>query len=179
MKLYVLRHGETETNILKLICGKSECNLTRTGMDQAREVKQKLKDVDFKAIFSSPLTRARITASIVANKPIKIDKRLTERDYGDYEFKKKTEVDYQGFWNYAKRQTTGEKLKDLMNRIDSLIKELLEKYPSSNVLLVTHSGVARGIHYYLTGIPKDNDLTKLAIPNCSYRVYELSKEDER
>ena len=179
LKLYVLRHGETDTNILKLICGKSECDLTKAGIKQAKEVKEKLKDTNFDAILSSPLTRARITASIVASKPIKIDKRLIERDYGLYEFRKKTEVDYNGFWNYGMKNKTGESIQDLFKRIESLINDLLNQYPNGNVLLVTHSGLARGIHYYLTGIPEDNDLTKLEIPNCSYRVYELSKEDKK
>ena len=47
MKLYVVRHGETETNVLRLICGKRECNLTKKGIKQAKELKEKLKNIDF------------------------------------------------------------------------------------------------------------------------------------
>ncbi len=177
MKLYVLRHGETDTNAFKMICGKRECDLTKDGINQAREVKKKLAGINFDAVISSPLTRARVTASIISDKPVIIDKRLTERDYGAYELKRKVDIDYNGFWNYSKKQTTGESVKALLNRMGIFLKDLIKKYPNKTVLLVTHSGVARGIHYYLTGIPRDNDLTKLEIPNCSFRVYEIKEEN--
>ena len=63
----------------------------------------------------------------------------------------------------------------LKHRFHILIEELKQKYPDKKILLVTHSAIARVIHYYITGIPKDNDLTKLEIPNCSVRVYEIKK----
>ena len=62
MKLYIMRHGETTTNIKHLICGKSESDLTINGILQARNVGERLKDIRFDAVFVSPLSRARITA---------------------------------------------------------------------------------------------------------------------
>ncbi len=176
MKIYVMRHGETNNNLLHLISGNKETDLTKNGIFEAKKAKEYLKDKNIDIILSSPLSRARITASIVADKPIIIDKRLNERDYGEYTFKRKKDVDYNKFWNYENNiNQPGESLKDLFNRIDSLITDLNQKYPDKNILLVTHSGIARAIHYYITGIPNDNDLTPLQIPNCSVRVYEIPK----
>ena len=178
MKLYVMRHGETITNTIHLISGNKETDLTKKGIKQVKEAKKHLEDIKFDYIFTSPLSRARITASIVTNKPIIIDKRLIERDYGTFDMRRKNDVDYDGFWNYHKNlnDNNGENIKDLLKRVENLINDLKNKYPDKNILLVTHSGVARAIHYYITGIPKDGDLTTLEIPNCSVRVYEIEKD---
>lgn len=177
MKLYIMRHGETTTNVAHLICGKKECDLTVNGILQAREVGEKLKDIKFDEVFVSPISRARITASNVVSQSMIIDKRLIERDYGDYEFKKKADVNYKDFWNYNLNynECNGESIKDLFRRMDSFMKDLLRKYSDKTILLVTHSGIARALHYYITGIPDDGDLTKLQIPNCCVRVYEMRR----
>lgn len=176
MKLYVMRHGETINNNLHLISGNKETDLSKKGMTQATKAKEYFKNTNFDIILTSPLSRARMTASIIANKPIIIDKRLIERDYGTFTMQKKSAVDYNGFWNYNLNfnSNNGESIKELFDRISKLIEDLKQKYPDKNVLLVTHSGIARAIHYYITGIPEDSDLTKLEIPNCSVRVYELA-----
>ncbi len=177
MKLYVMRHGETITNTLNLISGNKETDLTRNGINQAKKTKKHLENVDFDYIFTSPLSRARITASLVSQKPIIIDKRLIERDYGTFDMRRKKDVDYDGFWNYhTNLENNGENIKDLLKRVENLITDLTNKYPDKKILLVTHSGIARAIHYCITGIPKDGDLTKLEIPNCSVRVYDIEKE---
>jgi len=176
MKLYVMRHGETITNTLHVISGNKEADLTKKGILEAKRAKEKLKNIEFDIVLSSPLSRARITASIVTDKPVIINQMLIERDYGDFEMKKRKDVDYEGFWNYELNLDTnnGESIKNLLNRVKLLIHNLMKKYPDKKVLLVTHSGIARAIHYYITGIPNDNDLTALQIPNCSVRVYEIT-----
>lgn len=179
MKLYVMRHGETITNTIHLISGNKETELTKKGIKQAKEAKKSLENIDFDYIITSPLSRARITASLISNKPIIIDKRLTERDYGSFDMRRKSDVDYDGFWNYyTNLENNGENIKDLLKRVEDLINDLKNKYSDKKVLLVTHSGIARAIHYQITGIPKDGDLTALEIPNCSVRVYEIEKEVE-
>ncbi len=177
MKLYVMRHGETIPNTLHKISGQKECDLTKRGIQETKKLKEKLKDINFDIILTSPLSRARITASIIADKPIIIDKRLIERDYGSFEMKRKSQIAYKEFWNYEDdlKVNGGESIKDFFYRVSSLIQGLNQKYSNKTVLLVTHGGVARAIHYYITGIPKNNDLTVLKVPNCSVRVYEIKE----
>jgi len=177
MKLYVMRHGETITNQIHLISGNNETDLTENGIKQAKQARKYLENIEFDYVFTSPLSRARITASHITNKSIIIDKRLIERDYGSFDLKRKCDVDYDGFWNYHTNLINdGENIKDILKRVENLITDLKNKYPDKNILLVTHSGVARAIHYYITGIPKDGDLTTLEIPNCAVRVYEIEKD---
>jgi len=74
MKLYVMRHGETITNQIHLISGNNETDLTENGIKQAKQARKYLENIEFDYVFTSPLSRARITASHITNKSIIIDK---------------------------------------------------------------------------------------------------------
>lgn len=173
MNLYIVRHGQTTTNIKNIINGRRECGLTEEGIKQAKQVKKFLKGIDFAAVISSPLERAIKTAKIICDKKIIIDERLIERNYGFLEGKKKDEEKYLECWNYKNKTDKMESVQELYTRVDNLIKELRVKYSNKNVLLVTHSGIMRMIHYYFNEIPKDGDLTKLEIPNCKIEHYKV------
>lgn len=82
MKLYVIRHGQTEKNLLKVVHGQTESNLTSDGIKKTQELKKEVDNLHIDVVISSPLSRARKTAEIlVGNKlPINIDDRLIERD---------------------------------------------------------------------------------------------------
>jgi len=130
MKLYVMRHGETITNQIHLISGNNETDLTENGIKQAKQARKYLENIEFDYVFTSPLSRARITASHITNKSIIIDKRLIERDYGSFDLKRKCDVDYDGFWNYHTNLINdGENIKDILKRVENLITDLKNKYP--------------------------------------------------
>ena len=65
MKLYVIRHGETDWNRLHLLQGIHDTDLTELGVEQAKEAAKSLKDVPLDAAFVSPLKRTRMTAAIL------------------------------------------------------------------------------------------------------------------
>ena len=90
MKLYVVRHGQTDNNLNGIIQGISNTPLNDYGRKQASELKEKLNDISFDLILSSPLQRAKETAEIINNNKTKIiiDNRLIERNTGDFEGKK-------------------------------------------------------------------------------------------
>lgn len=80
MKIYIVRHGEVLHNILKQYSDEDE-DLTETGIMQAEELRDKIKDMKFDVIISSPLIRTRHTANIinVNNNKIIFDDRIKER----------------------------------------------------------------------------------------------------
>lgn len=83
--LYVVRHGESESNRDKLVGGHMDAALTDTGRAQARETKLALQSVHFDTAYSSNLQRAIETGEIIFSAPIPKDHqwpRLRERDYG-------------------------------------------------------------------------------------------------
>ncbi|MDO4753393.1 MAG: histidine phosphatase family protein [Bacillota bacterium] len=88
MNLYLIRHGESVANVERRISGKTDVALTEKGCDQAREVAEKLANIDFSAVYSSNLQRAMNTAKEILkgrNQELKTFKELQERDFGDWE----------------------------------------------------------------------------------------------
>ena len=62
MKLYVIRHGQSETNIKKCFTGWAQVNLTENGIQQAESIRPVLENISFDRVFSSDLHRAMKTA---------------------------------------------------------------------------------------------------------------------
>ena len=86
--IYLVRHGETEWNVKKLIQGQKDIPLNKKGEDQAMALGKKLKKIKFDAIYSSDLRRAAETAIIIAGKRrlmIIKSKALRERYFGKFQ----------------------------------------------------------------------------------------------
>ncbi|PIR87344.1 MAG: hypothetical protein COU11_01185 [Candidatus Harrisonbacteria bacterium CG10_big_fil_rev_8_21_14_0_10_49_15] len=151
MKLYLIRHGETESNINRIYQGKDE-QLSAQGKKQALFVTQRLKEISLDAIISSPAVRAQETAAYIANPhdiPIQILDELKERVWPKefigkpkndprlqslrkiLEEKDHTEPD----WHYADE----ENFTDIKNRC-SRAKEYFESLAATHkhVAIVTH-----------------------------------------
>lgn len=86
MKIFIVRHGETESNKAKRLMGKRvDESLNFEGIKQANELAKDIYEGEFDVIFTSPLKRASETAEIIANKvKVQIIKKeeLMERDFG-------------------------------------------------------------------------------------------------
>ena len=90
MKLYVVRHGQTDINLNNQINSINDEDLNETGISQALKLKEYIKDIDYDLIICSPLKRARQTAEVInmeRNIPIIYDERVIERDFGEFEGK--------------------------------------------------------------------------------------------
>ena len=90
--IYIVRHGQTDWNKLGKIQGHTDIELNDLGEKQALSIKEKLKDVKFDKVFSSPLKRAFKTAQIIYDGEIVSDNRLKERYNGELEGKTKSEI---------------------------------------------------------------------------------------
>ena len=85
MVIYLVRHGETHWNHLGKIQGQSDISLNEAGIRMAQAAAERLKDVSFDRVFSSPLLRARQTAEILADGrgvAVETDERLKEMSFG-------------------------------------------------------------------------------------------------
>ena len=87
MKVYIIRHGQTNTNMRNKLLGVEDEDINSVGKLQSKQVKEVLNNVKIDACFTSPLKRTRHTASIICedNVPIIIDERLVERGFGSLE----------------------------------------------------------------------------------------------
>lgn len=88
-RIILVRHGETEHNVNLVITSGAPGNpLTERGADQARELAGRLKPLAVRALYSSPLLRARQTAEILAQHcglPVEYLDDLRECDVGELE----------------------------------------------------------------------------------------------
>ena len=177
MKLYVVRHGETIDNVLNLVQGQNDSELTLKGIKDAYKLQSKINKLKIDIIFSSPLKRAKDTAKIITNNklPINIDDRLIERDWGLCERASLDIVDRVKCWNcnLDYKENSIEPLSQFIKRISEFIEDIKVKYKDKNILIVTHSAVSRVIYYYLNGFPKDGDLSKKNISNLEIKEYKI------
>ncbi len=153
MKLYFVRHGQTEANVNHLFNGRNERDLTEFGIEQANSLANRMKTISIDLIFSSPLKRARHTASIlnINNIEIVFDDRIIERDYGKFTLKsvdliKDRRNKLFDLENNEIKEI--ESYKSIYDRVGSFIEEIKEKYADKNILVVTHGDVVIAIQEY-------------------------------
>lgn len=85
--LTLTRHGQTTENVDKILQGQSEGHLNETGVQQAKQLRDRLNATDYDIIVCSDLKRTQLTAQIVNEKlqlPINYTPLLRERDWGEY-----------------------------------------------------------------------------------------------
>lgn len=178
MKIIVVRHGQTNENITRIMQGEMDTVLNDLGIEQAKEAYEKLKNTHIDVVYCSPMKRTIQTAKIVTNNKheLILDPRLKSRNHGEFQGMSRNDMDNLTYWNYNLniQYEKTENIRDLYNRVGSLIKELKDKYEDKTVLLVTHSGVCRVLHYYFNGIPENGDMhTTYKAINGKIEYYEI------
>jgi broad specificity phosphatase PhoE len=159
MKLYLIRHGQTDFNKNKLPQGQEiDAPLNETGIQQAEEAAKSLPgDIDF--IISSPLKRAAQTAEVLnkkLNKSIEFNDNIKELRYGSLAGKPWSEIvemtgdkdakekDDNITFDYSK--FNGDSAEDLKQRVAKFVNEVKEKYQDKTILVATHGGVIDAMH---------------------------------
>jgi len=89
MRIYFLRHGETDWNVKQLCQGQKDIPLNAKGKRQAHKAAETVKNLEIQTIFSSPLLRAKETAEIISNliplAKLQTSPLLMERAWGEYQ----------------------------------------------------------------------------------------------
>jgi len=182
MKIYLVRHGETDANKNKIMQGQSQnLQLNETGVRQASILKMKLNDIKFNICFTSPLVRAWSTAMILVGDRVEIkeDKRLVERHLGTLEGKERSEYNVSKYWDYKLNSNDEEvePIKDIFKRCNSFINDLKNNYNDDDIILVvSHGAVTRCLHHILKNSDLNKNLLDINIKNCYCNEYELKKE---
>ena len=182
MNIYVTRHGQTNWNVEKKVMGRCDEPLNEVGLKQAEETRKNLLDKDIDLIISSPLKRAKKTASIInRDRDIKIiyDERIIERDFGEFEGLATKDFDFAGYWNYYKNNyyEKAENIQEFFDRVYSFLDDILKKYKDKNILIVAHGGISIPIACYFNGnIPNGTLLDAgLVLGNCEIAKYQKVK----
>jgi probable phosphoglycerate mutase len=187
MKLYFVRHGESEANLLHLISNRDlEHGLTERGRQQAAELAQSLCGVGACRIFTSPLLRAVQTAEILSSAlgtDYEVTDALREFDCGiaegrsdarAWELHQQVMKDWLQDGNTAARIEQGESLIDIRERFLPFVECLVEDAGSVASILVGHGGL------YLCMLPivlmNAGTAAALPFPNAAYVLAEARPE---
>ncbi|MDO4198033.1 MAG: histidine phosphatase family protein [Erysipelotrichaceae bacterium] len=164
--LYLMRHGKTSWNINRRYQGNTDIPLCDEGILQAKEAKEKYKDVHFDICYTSPLSRARKTAEIVLEgRDIQIitDERLREMNFGEYEGRYVNKDDKDDpmtiLFDSPEKFVPGiggERLEDVIKRTGSFLEECVYPYKDRDILLIGHGAMFSGLYCSIFDIPVEN-----------------------
>ncbi|MET3557643.1 putative phosphoglycerate mutase [Streptococcus rupicaprae] len=174
LKLFFLRHGQTQFNVYRRLQGWSNSQLTEKGITVAQEAGRAFSDISFEAVYSSDLTRAIETGRIFLAQrdqqqpPIQEVKKLREVGFGYYEGLYGPEV-----WKIAEDRardvydleedaviTEGMKLNmlkeldpaqlaenydDFSSRLLDAMADIVGHHSHGNLLLVSHSSAIKAL----------------------------------
>jgi len=177
MKLYLIRHGESENNNSGCWTGWADVQLTEKGIEDAKRVRKYISDIEFDKIYSSDLIRAKKTAEIaIPGCTYEETSLIREINVGELAGKKLIDCP-RIFGEEYSRNTAMHNLKPYggEDRVEFIarIMSFLDKVAESgyeNVAAFCHGGVLRRIRDVLLGIT----IPKSVMPcfNCAILVLE-------
>ena len=165
MKIFLVRHGETQWNKLGKFQGQVDVALNQRGLAQARDAARAALTWRPAALYSSPLRRTMQVAEEVSRKvglPVAVDPRLMELNLGELEGA--TSQQMREEWSQVYRSWRenpgatvmpgGESMVQLRERVWQSFLEIEEAHSADEaVLMVSHNFAIRCIISQLLGIP--------------------------
>lgn len=156
-RLLLIRHAESEGNRDQVFTATPLVPLTARGHEQARAAAQWLLDRHVPAhVVSSPYTRARQTAAIIAEilgVPVVVEEDLRERDYGllagQAYSSPRPGYDRERYWTW--RPEGGETLEEVLVRVGSALDRVAAGAADADVVVVSHGAVMMAAHRHVTG----------------------------
>lgn len=154
VKIFLIRHGETDWNKLGRLQGNSDVKLSSAGIRQAQLLADNAPFQHVDAIYSSNLSRAIQTAEILAehfNLRVQQIPDLRETNFGDWEGKsirelaEKFPVDFGKFFTAPEncRPPHGETFFEAQARVMIALRKIISKHDNQNVLIVAHGSIIR------------------------------------
>ena len=180
LRIYLVRHGQNVDNVEGILNGHRDELLTDKGIEQAREIAEKIKEIkiSFVAIYSSPLIRAFDTAKIISEitklpRPEK-EHLLMERDFEIMTGKNISDIEKLCTPNIIKAELItyfldpegAETFPDLMRRARILLNKIETKHKDGNILLVTHGDIGKMIYAEYYKLDWKKVLTQFHFGNC-------------
>lgn len=200
MKIYMIRHGETDWNIVKRLQGRSDIPLNEDGRRLARVTAKALEEVPFTRIYTSPLLRAKETAEIIKGDrkiPLIEEERIQEISFGIYEGFHCAEDNYTipdpDFINFFKQPEKyvapqgAEEIETLCRRTTDFLQELVHtiEYKDETILISTHGAALRGLlstinmngiaEFWKGGVHKNCAVTILEVKEGRINLLEEGK----
>lgn len=182
MKLYLIRHGETDYNKQKRNQGQIDIPLNEYGRELAVKTGAGLADIPFDLCLSSPLVRARETAELILagrEVPIMTDRRIIEVSFGEYEgrcwnpeaWDECMPREFQCFFDEPGKYQApadGESLEALKERTGEFLRDIChrEEFADNTILVSTHGAALAGILANIKNLPAERFWGEGCSSNC-------------
>ena len=187
MKLYIIRHGQTDWNISKKIQGRQDIPLNERGHFQAQCLGKAMENRPITAVFSSPQIRAMETAIAVASPagvPVIPVRDLMEINYGVWEGKTEEELLrddralYEAWWSHPAETAPpeGESINQVNERCRQAWKEIKPQL-TGDAAIVAHGGLLAHFMEQLLG--SESIAASTVAHNASITTIEYEPETER
>jgi broad specificity phosphatase PhoE len=185
--IFLARHGESDWNVEKRFQGHSDRPLTERGREQAHALADLVGSEKIDAVYTSPLSRARETAEIVAARAgleaVALPE-LREVDTGSWSGLSRADVEARFPEGFARWRSggsgweDGESYEEMAERVIGALRKIAEDHPDGRVLVISHGGPIRAIHAAAEGLAiKDYRRLKPVEPNA--RLSAVAVEDGR
>ena len=181
-RLYLLRHGQTEFNVKKLVQGRCDSPLTDLGRQQAGAAAAWLKahDVEPDKVVSSPLGRAMDTANLVATEllgqgaAVEPCEGIIERCYGSFEEGPHDALPTD-VWDPGEDLVPfgGEGSQALQKRMVETLTNLISAENVETLLAVSHGSASR--QFIKAAAPEGFELP-VKLPNCAIMIFNFDEE---
>jgi len=175
MKIFAVRHGETEGNVRRVVESRTHGVLTPAGIAQAEAASKLLHDEMIDALYTSDLQRCVDTAEIIAQHHPKLvlcrTVRLRERNQGIFEGGHWDDLPWLNFEGdyLAHPIPGGESWLDVEARIGGFLNDLVASHTGQTVLLVTHGGPIKAMGALLGGMTLRQSVDERVLNSEIYR----------
>jgi alpha-ribazole phosphatase/probable phosphoglycerate mutase len=168
-RVYLIRHGQINGYEKFPVYGHTDVDLTETGILQMEKIDERLRFVDFKAIYSSDLRRSATGARLLTRAhdvPLHLLTELRELYFGDWEGLTLSQIQKRFPEELKKRQADlvnytipgdGESIGSFSERITTCFEHILAEQKENDFVIVAHGGVNRVILCNALGL----DLTQI------------------
>ncbi|MFA6214685.1 MAG: histidine phosphatase family protein [Candidatus Micrarchaeia archaeon] len=176
-KIFLVRHGEADSNAGSFFAGWKDVALTPLGRQQALLLSRRLLREGIGRAYCSDLLRARQTLEAISLPcPVEYSPQLREKNYGELEGVK-WEDDEKRYEKYhldsSARPPGGENNVDVQRRACEYFEKKVLNSAEEKVLVVSHHGPIVLFSCQMLGIPISN-WRKLRLGNCGLCIF--SKE---
>ncbi len=183
--IILVRHGETDWNVLHRFQGSSDIPLNETGRHQAGFAKAGLSGAQLTAIYTSPLQRAVETAAIIRdqrNIPVYTEEGLREMCVGEWEGLLVSEIDekYPGMYDVWRTRPSriclrgAETYGETRDRAMAAFWKIAEANRGGTVLVVSHMMCISSILLTVGGFSLD-DVWQHPITNGALNIIAIDE----
>lgn len=184
IRIYVIRHGETESNTRFACVGSTDVPLNEVGIEQAQSLCRRIDGVCADIVYVSPLSRAFETIRYYCDNhvdiPVVTEPAIAERDFGDWEDMSFEEIQssapemYRSWENdfIGYKVPGGESSVEVQERVNGFIDKLISQGDDKTYFVVTHLGTSRHIISRCLGL-RIEESWRFTLNNASMAVIDI------